>query len=369
MLLNTTKVANAQKQEIQYQITGTYPSAKGNAVVHFRTSTNGKPVKDSCFIHNGEFNFKGIIDEPKVAVLILVKEGGSINSPDRDLLSLFLDRGKILITVKDSLRNAVVRGSGEDIRFRAFAKAIKPVIKNYEAYNTAKKLLEKNIDTGGLVSLQNRLLHLKEIEALVIEEFVNKNKTSFVSLYAINSASIGNSANPFVYENIFHLVNDKIKQSSEGKKLFAKIQNAQNQFTLAAIPDFIMKDTTGTSVSIKSIGADYILIDFWASWCIPCREQVPALKKVYAEFRQKGFEIIAVSLDKRESDWMKAIKDDQATWVQLSDLKGTDNAMAKYFGIAGIPANLLIDKEGHIIERNIDIELLIEKLKLLFARL
>ena len=119
-------------------------------------------------------------------------------------------------------------------------------------------------------------------------------------------------------------------------------------------PDFTMNDPDGKPVSLSSrIGSKLLLIDFWAAWCNPCRQENPNVVKVYNEFHKKGFDILGVSLDQQKEDWVKAIADDKLTWTQVSDLKYWGNAAAKLYAVNSIPSNFLLDENGIIIGRNL----------------
>jgi peroxiredoxin len=118
-------------------------------------------------------------------------------------------------------------------------------------------------------------------------------------------------------------------------------------------PDFTMNDTTGNPVSLSSFRGKYVLVDFWASWCGPCRAENPNVVKAYNEYKGKNFTILGVSLDKTKDAWEKAIKDDHLAWNQVSDLQYWDNAAAKLYGVQAIPANFLIGPDGKIVAKNL----------------
>ncbi len=117
--------------------------------------------------------------------------------------------------------------------------------------------------------------------------------------------------------------------------------------------DITQKDTTGADLSISSIKADYILIDFWASWCGPCRNVNPELVKIHSEFKDKGFQIVGVSLDQERENWKKAIVEDKLNWPQMSDLKGWQNEGAAVYAIRSIPQSIIIDDQGFIVNKNL----------------
>jgi thiol-disulfide isomerase/thioredoxin len=128
-----------------------------------------------------------------------------------------------------------------------------------------------------------------------------------------------------------------------------------------------MQDTSGMSLSIANlIGQNYLLVDFWASWCAPCREENPNLVALYNQYHDKGFDIIGVSFDSNRERWLGAIKDDSLTWNHVSDLLGWENKVGKLYGIRSIPSNVLLNPSGLIIAKNLRGEDLRKKLEELF---
>jgi peroxiredoxin len=129
-------------------------------------------------------------------------------------------------------------------------------------------------------------------------------------------------------------------------------------------PDFTMNDTGGTPVSLSSkLGPKLLLIDFWAAWCNPCRQENPNVVKVFNEFHKKGFDVLGISLDQKKEDWLKAISDDKLAWTHLSDLKYWENTAARLYAVNSIPSNFLVDETGTIIGRNLRGDDLYKKVK------
>jgi peroxiredoxin len=119
-------------------------------------------------------------------------------------------------------------------------------------------------------------------------------------------------------------------------------------------PDFTQTDTSGTAITLSSLQGQYVMIDFWASWCKPCRAQNPTLLRLFKKYKDNGFTILGVSLDGKKEAWTKAIRDDKLEWLHVSDLKSWKNAVAQQYNISSVPQNYLLDSQGVIIGINLD---------------
>ncbi|ULT23439.1 TlpA family protein disulfide reductase [Sphingobacterium sp. E70] len=117
--------------------------------------------------------------------------------------------------------------------------------------------------------------------------------------------------------------------------------------------DFVMDNDKGQPISFSSFKGKYVLLDFWASWCGPCRSEMPFINEIYQKYKDKNFEVVAVSIDSKKDHWLKAIKEDKMSWIQLSDLKGYKNDVALKYGVMAIPRNFLINPEGVIIAKDL----------------
>ncbi len=147
------------------------------------------------------------------------------------------------------------------------------------------------------------------------------------------------------------------------KDLDGIIKQLENVQIGKVAPEFSLPDTAGVSVSLSDFRGKYVLLDFWASWCPPCRRENPNVVKAFNEYKDKNFTIVGISLDKDKSKWMKAIADDNLAWTHLSDLKYWDSEIPALYGVRGIPANVLLDPDGVIVAKNITGEDLHKKLK------
>jgi peroxiredoxin len=197
--------------------------------------------------------------------------------------------------------------------------------------------------------------------------YFKANKTSLLSLFSFNRYSTF-FADYSKVEKDFALLPVWAKNSPEGKSILAKIEGAKSARVNTPAKKFIQQSLTGQKISLETFEGKYILLDFWASWCAPCRKEHPNLINTYQQFKDKNFEIISVSLDSENDNWKRAIEKDKLTWTQISDLKGQQNEIAVLYGVQSVPANFLIDPKGIIIAKNLSSEELYKELETLLSK-
>ncbi len=303
---------------------------------------------DSAKSTSGVYIFSGKADEPRKARLSIMGD------ENHDFLEFYLENGRIEISAsKDSLTNATAVGTKANDDNHTLQIAMAPVqlrLDNFiEAYSAADKSNKRLVD-----SLENTYDLIDSDQKKLTSEFVKTHPSSFVSAYEIIEMY---SYNPDVqkFDSAFLLLDSAIKVSSIGQKLAGRLAIAKKTDINQIAPDFTMDNVNGKPVTLSSLRGKYLLIDFWASWCGPCRRENPNLVKTYRTYNKKGFEIVGVSFDEPgdKGKWVEAIKKDKLTWLQLSDLKGWEYEAGKLYGISGIPMNFLLDPEGKIIAKGL----------------
>ena len=186
------------------------------------------------------------------------------------------------------------------------------------------------------------------------ESYIRQHPNDELSLYAMNMYSFINRENPLEIKSLL-LVLGKELQNTEQMMAIKNDAEENEKFLIGAkAPEFTQTDTNGVAVSLASYKGKYVLVDFWASWCKPCRAQNPSLLRLYQKYNDKGFTILGVSLDSKKEAWLKAIHNDKLEWQQVSDLNLWNNAVAKQYKISYVPQNYLLDMNGVIIGKNLN---------------
>ncbi|WP_461533095.1 redoxin domain-containing protein [Sinomicrobium sp.] len=318
-------------------------------------------VMDSTPITNGKFTFRGTVDEPTGYFL---KVSGA-QYPIKFLLS----NDSISISgAKDSLYNAKITGATENDKlmnyfstvYATLGKQADSLYKNFTDNGTLKMTpeLQKELDKKWEVFND----HAFDMNA----EYVKDNASEIVAAIVIDEMYVKRS-HPEQAETLYNLLTDSIKNSYYGKRVATALETFEKTSVGKVAPDFCEPTAEGEEVCLSSFKGKYVLIDFWASWCGPCRKENPNLVKAYAQYRDKGFEILGVSIDEKRDLWLKAVEKDNMTWTQLSSVNGWKSAGAQAYNVNAVPTNYLIDPEGVIIAKNLRGEALQEKLQEVFS--
>jgi peroxiredoxin len=361
---------NAQTEK-SFQLSGTATIGNLNiAKVYMQYQNAGTNVMDSSDCINGTYSFKGKLSEA-IPARIRVKYQNTSDGKfvavkqSRDMCMVFLQPGDIKIQSTDSFSNVKVTGSAAHKDYVQLTESIKPLsakmddlYKEYMAAAKDEKLQESIVAKADA------------LEAEISQSYGNfaaKNLTSPIAIFCLESY-VGMDLDPAKVEPLYLQLPEETRNSPSGKNFEKRIQSAKQTAIGSMAPEFVQEDTLSRPIALSSFRGKYLLIDFWASWCGPCRQENPTVVKAFNQFNQKGFTILGVSLDQpgAKSKWMDAIHKDGLTWTQVSDLKFWDNAAAKLYGVRGIPQNYLLDPTGKIIAKNLRGEALMKKLAEIF---
>lgn len=308
-------------------------------------------VKDSTVVKQGTFTFTGNLAEPTLANLIFVHEKADVKS--RDIKTIYLEKGNIAVSGVDSVTSAkIVSPLNNDLD--NLSLSLKPVrLKKEELMKEFRSLSEEDRNNKEILDkFSERYNALSQEESETLKTYITQTKNSLVSLNALRQLA---GSNPEVaeIEPLFLAFTPEVKNSAAGKSFALQIAKWKSLAIGSVAPEFTLNDSAGNPVKLSDFRGKYVLIDFWASWCGPCREENPNVVEAYNQFKDKNFTVFGVSLDKSKSAWQKAIETDKLTWTQVSDLKGWNNSAAELYSIQAIPQNFLLDPAGKIIARNL----------------
>jgi thiol-disulfide isomerase/thioredoxin len=325
------------------------------------TVTNNLVSVDTVKIEKGKFKFEGKVLEPSLHFIV-------IDSTENQI-PFILEEGKITIAVnKDTIYKSIVGGTYSNEQLVAYAKETEKVqekVQKFQETNREKiQQAQMTADTVTMNALMKEYKTYQDQFKDISLKHVEEHPKSFISLFFIKQflgdPSFDVARATKMYENL----DPVLKNTKEGKSIkksldSLKTAEKKNDTSAAAVeigtvaPDFSAKSPEGKDISLKSSLGKLTLIDFWASWCGPCRKENPNVVALYKEFHAKGLNIVGVSLDEKADKWNDAIAKDQLTWIHISNLKGWEDPIAKRYFVDGIPATFLLDEKGVVIARDL----------------
>jgi len=336
--------AFACTQQKGFKINVNLDGAKGRVLLEQRAAGAWVPV-DTANIVNG----KAILE-------------GEVSIPGDYYLSVMGNRGKALLFVEnknmsvtgsiDSLNTIKVTGSATHDQYKTAEDQINKVVEEYMSIYQNSRQAAASGDTAKARELMDKVNELYERTNKIQEDFIKNHPASYATPYFISNIQFDKDV-----EELDMLVNGldpKLDDSPTIAELKERIAKMKTVAVGQMAPDFTQNNAEGNPVKFSDVYSKnkYTLVDFWASWCGPCRQENPNVVEVYNNYKDKGFGVFGVSLDRDKSAWLKAIDDDHLTWPHVSDLAYWDNLAARLYAINSIPSNLLVDQNGKIIAKN-----------------
>ncbi|MGZ3751936.1 MAG: redoxin domain-containing protein [Mucilaginibacter sp.] len=353
----------------KYKIQGMLGAYNSPAKVYLQASVGGRTIMDSVTLKEGKFQFSGRVgDIPVRAYLILNPKGTGPNT--NDAKPIYIEKGVTTVTGNDLVTNAKVEGTKTNEENEKFQMAYKPINDDQQAIvDKEMAATPEQLQSPEFIK-QDKMAQkaVNEQTVAVNKKFIKDYPDSYISLDLLEAYSyIADYAD---LAPLYDSLSDALKQSVDGKTFAARLSKLKVVALGALAPEFVEPDTSGKMVSLSSFKGKYVLLDFWASWCGPCRQENPNLVRAYSRFKGKNFTVFGVSLDRpgTKSSWLKAIHDDGLLWTQVSELKFAYGKAATLYGVQVIPQNFLLDPEGRIIGHNLMGDDLQDKLTELFGK-
>lgn len=336
--------ASAQKQvTINARVTGL---KEGDKVFLL---SNHENWRDSALVKDGRFQFRLSVQEGSSYMMQLTRA-----YLDGQFREFYLEEGTLNLEIKQGMfYNCRISGG-------SFAKDQQDYYKTIEQLNTSQKMkannakflkAQKNNDTATQNALSKEADRILALRKSTAQQWAIQHSSSPVSSFALYSYGMPNNLQQM--EELLNKLSPAARNNAPGRYFQEKVAASKATAIGKIAPGFIQNDTADKPVALTDFRGKYVLIDFWASWCGPCREENPALIAAWQKYKDKNFTVLSISLDNKKDLWLQAIQKDQLTWTHVSDLKSWDNAIARQYGIGSVPANLLLDPEGRIIAKNL----------------
>ncbi|MDR2424600.1 MAG: AhpC/TSA family protein [Prevotellaceae bacterium] len=346
------------KEGSNFKITGKIGNLNAPAKIYLGYMSNGEQV-DSSAINNGKFSFSGTVNGQAIARVILDYTGDGIQKAlwQGNVRVFYLEEGTLVIESKDSLQNLAFIDSPINAEHEAYLEYIGGDIQKLADIMNARYAAaspEQQSDTAFIASLNRDYRKLLDERADKQFEYTRTHADKYFGLVALSEAS-NLKFDMATVEPLFNSIDEKYRNTDTWQSLAKRI-NAEKTIEIGKpAPDFTQLDVNDKPVKLSDFRGKYVLLDFWASWCGPCRAESPHLVKAYAKYKNKNFDILGVSLDRvnNRDEWLNAIAQDKLTWTHVADVKNGKHEAAQLYGVRGIPANYLIDPQGIIIDQNL----------------
>ena len=366
----------------EYLITGTATGIDNGKTIILETqdATGMMLPKDTVKVQNGKFEMKGTITEPAFYTIQL--EGAQAKIP------LILENGEVTITIdKDSIQKSKVSGTYNNDEYVTFNEEITKLQKKLMDFQTknmqAMNAAQQSKDTVVINSLMKEFSKIQEEVGVASKAkyvtYAETHPKSFITALIIQGMLNDPTADVTKSEKLYNSLEESLKKTKPGLAIKTKLAEMKVPAAVGATPsaptgetkwraDFSGPNPQGKIISLKESLGKVTIVDFWASWCGPCRQENPNVVALYKELHGKGLNIIGVSLDKDAKAWKEAIAKDKLTWNQVSNLKFWDEPIAAQYKVESIPATFILDESGNVVARDLRGDALRAKILELLAK-
>ncbi len=354
ILINLSFSANAQTKDTALQIKGKLVRINDSINYIYAIFLDGKTGMDSAKVVNGEYYFKNITKVTSLITLFCKPPYAKDHFKQSNMTSFLSEPTSIEVISNDSFSNTQVINSLANRDYTILEE-------KRSNYSNQLSLLFSNQSKFQPTELSDKIDSIQKLLAYMYQTFIQKNPASLAVPFALEKYLFFISENSTAKEvafakGVFSKFTKVQINSYSGIRIKKKLESYDIKIGMSA-PNFIQKDTSNNFISLNKFRKNkYILIDFWASWCGPCRKESPNLKELYKQFSPKGFDIISVSLDSDKKKWMNAIQTDSLNWTHVSDLNYWKNNVALLYKVNAVPTKILIDKSGVIVGKYVGID-------------
>jgi len=361
LLLLTPFMSFAQQKE--YHLKGHISNWKGQDSIAFIYAKDNQLAIDTIIAIDGRFEIKKDFKEP---MLIGIRSMRPMKRNEiADNKRFYLEPGLILLEGTDSIKSSRLKAHQVNADYQELENATRPVLNRLGALRTTAMATPKDKQQQPeFKALEKEYAALQDSFRQVNIRFVKEHPKSFISLAAISQLA-GPTMNYTITAPLFEKLDASLKQLPTGKDLSGKLEIAKKTKIGTVMPSFTSLDTARNELHLNDVVSKgkVTLVDFWASWCAPCRAENPNVVKAFNSFHGKGFEIISVSLDDNAQRWKDAIVKDGMPWYHVSGLKKWEEPVAVFFGINAVPDNFLLDAKGRVVARGLKGEALYKKIE------
>lgn len=358
-------ITSCSKKDEGYTINGNIPGLKDGMIYLEFVDGDKNILKDSVKILDGHFTFAGKVEEPlRYSIKLKGQEFGKVFILSNETIAFAANKDSIYMAKLIGARQDSIYSLYYKNEFKKIQSIAGPV---YKASDSLSQNGKVKLTPDQQVMMDKRWADLQKLADDLTFKFIKTHKDKVAGVLVLEDRLV-TYGTPQQVKEYFAVLSPEVQKSYFGKRIKEAIDLNDKTAVGAPALEFSQTDVNGKIVKLSDYKGKYVLVDFWASWCGPCRKENPNVVVAYKAYHDKGFEVLGVSLDDKKKLWEKAIEKDGLTWTHVSDLKGWKNEVAVMYGVKLVPTNYLIGPDGKIVAKNLREEALQSKLKEIFSK-